>query len=416
MINKLKDIKKIQKYLEICLFFSLLIALFRVPITSGWGILPARRFLGLLPTVMMVLFLLWRLFHWRDYKMKRLSKFLLILIVILSMHSLILLFNYNYSLVYDLIPLSSSVFFSVLFLFCLSFFEFEKESLFIFFERVSFIIIWLGGAFFIVQLFVNLTADDIAEILIPTKQQLANYPNATIQSHRKIGFLFRLESSGAAILASLGYLYSSFLNKINEWNKKIIFIYVATILFAVASILVSSSITLILGSVIILSAVSVSHLKLKKVFFPLIIAAGAFAPLVWLTISPRLQAYIKLLDLFLRRDYLILNCDLMGLFFRLEQPGAMENLCRINEIILLDRMSFLGILPSLGWYFVVFFPFYFVVRYNLKIPKDCYPVLFLLLGFIIPMIHMSGVEEWGNNYFYILAVYFLIRESRLIKN
>ena len=80
------------------------------------------------------------------------------------------------------------------------------------------------------------------------------------------------------------------------------------------------------------------------------------------------------------------------------------------EVHFFDYMEQLGFLPFIPWIILVCLPLYKAVR-----PIDIIDraPLALCLAFLLSIVHYSGLERWGSNYVYWLAVMMLFSKPNI---
>jgi len=143
------------------------------------------------------------------------------------------------------------------------------------------------------------------------------------------------------------------------------------------------------------------NLTIYKLSMGILVLINAFL------LSPtkeRIVAYVAKEWNWSRYSFVIKDCKWQQ--FIISYDAASTN-CSANEFHFFHPLFSYGIITYLGWIVLVFSPLVLLPSV-LKKGREFFPEIFLCLAFIGSIVHYSGVEAWGNNYLYMICVYFLV--------
>jgi hypothetical protein len=396
--------------------FCFVLVYMRIPLAHSLQLFSLRRILIILPIFLSLFLIFLALIRNKTFRTTWLTKLTILNLIVCGLYSFYLIHDLGYGITAHLLPTLGPVMLCFLPLLAIEQYRVDIREFFILFRNISIAVIWVGFFWFAVQGLSRIEADRLGEMLIPLKAQLEVYPNSTVFSHRRIGFLMRLEPSALAMMAGIVFLYGSLLlSGISEKKEKAF--YIATIIIGLFGIFYSSSLTMLGATVGLLLTLTFMAKKKNRLRIVLISGAVLVTSLlvfksVLCSFLPRIVYYLENLQKYSSRFFLRLDCNFSAFLMRFEAPDTLNNKCIANEVLYFDSLSNYGLLPVLAWYCMAFLTTFVFFRVLFRRQTKLIPLAFFAFSFLIPTWHMSGVEGWGNNYVYVLAIYCLLHMSQ----
>jgi hypothetical protein len=404
----------LKDYLVRIFIFCFLLTYMRIPIAASLGVYSLRRILIILPVIVSIFVIAVSVLQTRKFKTSWLTKIYLINLVICSLYCAYMVRFVGLSFNYDLLPTMGPIvlcFFPIL---AIEQFDLNIEELSPIFEKISLVVIWGGFFWFALQGFSHIDADRLSGMLLPLKYQLEAYPNSTFYSHRRIGFLLRLEPSALAIMAGSVYIYClCFIKKFSSPALKAF--YLISSFFGLFGIVLSTSLSLLIVSPILFAIVTLIFLKKYRVRIiisavSILTASVVLVKSTFCSFMPRILLYSSHFNLFFNKMFAFrADCSITGFFMRFEPKENVVNKCEAKEMVFYTTFSNYGLLPLLAWHvftFTALYMLFWIFRHN---RKDMLPLGLFAFCCLVPAFHMSGVETWGNNYMFVLAVFCLFQ-------
>ncbi len=385
----------------------------RIPLAASLEFHALRRYLIILPVLLSFALIGLALARHKKIKTSILTKIFLVNFILTSIYCTILIYSLNYSLIYDILPILAPVILCFFPLIAIDQYEKDPFDLFELFEKVALLAIWVGFFWFAVQGLSKIEADRLAEFLVPFKAQLEAYPNSALYSHRRVGFLFRLEPSALAMLASTVLIYGRLLSEASRKTSHKYFYFLSAFI-GLVGILFSTSLTLLAATLGMLGLTTIFVLRRHRI--KIILAASlAFIALLLLysrilcSFIPRILYYIDNYGKYSSKFFFEFDCNFQSFFMRFEPVDTLTNKCIANEMLFFDTLSIHGLLNVMTWFIFAGVAIYLAIWSVLTMRRNLIPLSFFAFSFMIPAFHMSGVENWGNNYIFVLATYTLFK-------
>ncbi len=396
--------------------FCFLLVYMRIPLAQGLHMYSLRRYLIILPIFLSLVMIALAWIQNRRFKTSWLTQLSLFNLIVCAAYSVYLIKGLDYSLSAHLLPTLGPVILCFFPLLAIEQYRIDLKDFADLFRKISIAVIWIGFFWFAIQGLSRIEADRLGEMLIPLKAQFDAYPNSSIFSHRRVGFLLRLEPSALAMMAGTVFLYGYFLLN-SQLPKKEKAFYVLTILVGFFGIFYSSSLTMLGATSGLLIALTFlvqkkNRLRIISISSGLLLISLFVFQSALCSFLPRVVYYLEHLQKYLDRFYLRLDCSFSAFLMRFEIPDSLSNKCIANEVLYFDSISNYGLIPVLAWTFFALLTVFLFFRVLFRRQNSLFPLAFLTLSFLIPAWHMSGVEGWGNNYIFVLAVYCLVQLSK----
>jgi hypothetical protein len=401
----------LQTYLIRIWTFCFLLVYVRIPLATSMEMYSLRRVLIILPVLLGAVYFAVAISRNRSLKTSALSKLWLFNLILCGLYAIYLVVAVNYHISFDLLPTLAPMILCSIPLLAIEQYDVETSGFVKLFEKVSIFVIWIGFFWFALQGLSRVDADRLSDFLLPLKAQLETYPNSTAFSHRRIGFLMRLEPSALAMMAGAIFLFGNMLQrKFESYGLKAF--HALTVGVGLLGILYSSSLTMLAATVAMLAAMTFLILRKHRMKIVAVSAVGLLAVLVIFkstlcSFLPRVIYYINNFQKYSARFYLKMDCNFQSFLMRFEPPGTLTNRCYANEVLFFDPVANYGLIPVLAWFVFAGLAVYLFVRVVRRHQRPLIPLAAFAFSFLIPAWHMSGVENWGNNYIFILAVFFL---------
>lgn len=400
------------------LFVTLALVFLRFTLLFPFRQCMYSRFLNPLPLLLLGLFLLhhfWQkgLPQWNRFKIILLGvNLFVVLTVFIQMAT-------GISLWYVLIPRLSSILYVFFFPLALVLMNFKTQDCLQLIRKLSFVVIWVGGMIALVSsiLIYGLGVSPYAIMQWGFPQDLAALYGSSYKfdGHiRMLGLLFNLEHSEIAVAATTVFLLAQELAS-QKRSKKFV---CATIIFGALTFPLYSSITACLvGAGSIMLTIFFLAPKKWKLYASLIMP---FFILFFFYLNPdvwgKLEHYVKRWFLFVPQFVPnIRGCFTTNFLWAPFRDAGYNLHCSFKEIHSLSYIPEFGLIPVLPWFVLLFSPLAFLWRWK-KIPRAHLPALFMMICYLGGAIHYSGVENWGNNYLFILAALVLLRGEAPVQN
>jgi hypothetical protein len=394
----------------------LILTYLRIPLAAGTGIYSLRRTLIIFPILVSLFLIGVALRQRRRLQTSFLTRIWLVNLLLAGAYCVYATQTLGFSMIYDFLPTLGPVLLAFFPILALEQFEIDPKDLLPVFEKVSLVVIWIGFFWFALQGFSNIEADRLSTMLVPLNVQMETYPDSTVFSHRRVGFLLRMEPSALAVMVGAVYIYGLLLTQLGLSRARRI-LYSVSVIVGLWAILYSTSLTLMLASVGIMVFMTFYLLRRNrmKILGGSFIAFALILLLFKNTICsflPRIIYYIEHSEKYLNKFYVDLNCSLPAFFMRFEPKESLANKCVANEMLFFNSLSSYGLLNVITWYVFTGLCLYLFVWSIWKKKYHLVPLSAAAAAFLTPALHMSGVENWGNNYLYLLAIYCLYRMKR----
>jgi len=279
---------------------------------------------------------------------------------------------------------------------------------------LSYFIIWIGSALFIITPFF-MDANEMINFLYPISHQLAMGSSYVMPRIRRAGFLLTLVPSAVAISAATIFFITDTLNQKLSADRPSTF-RVVSILLGSLGVLMSTSFTTITGlffSLFILLLFT-SHKKIsKRSKFFMVVGSIFFTRLATLLppgeqLVTRMKTYIDAPSSLFNAYIPKLECSMSSLIWNNHPLSSVVSSCSFGELHVFSRIPEVGLVPELGWLFSLLIPAYFLTQYKGLSPRKRAICMFTF-AFTFSALHYSGAEAWGNNYLYLFALAALLK-------
>lgn len=402
------------------LLLTLLICIFRVPLLALFSAQKLTVLLNIIPLI--VLFA-------SVYFLKPVKKFNIYLsaifaftILYLVLSLIIIFFNDKSMFLTTVRELSSTTFFLAFPLLLDRFFT--KDEVIKLIDRslpwiISIAFLLTLGEFLLLK-FQVYTIDQIS-IFLTTK--------ATMKPTRLITFMSLGAIAIISITAYFVYLVHKSLKYFDDF-KKTNWKYSILILIAFITILLSDSMTLILSSFLLAFLIIAAFLKnnfhkfkftvlncIVVIIIGLIFYKISAYLFVTTSLKDRYIGYFYKGELKIARDIWfprIQECNLSTLIsgFPVLENVRLKDYCTPGEFHSILLAFRYGFIPQLAWFLFFLIPvayFFSNIKKIFQLPASFYACL----AFLLPMVHYSGIEIWGNNYLVSLFIVVLLKDFKL---
>ena len=410
------EVKLLNKNLMIkLLFISVILALFRLPIVgllsllSGLNIYVIAKFTLPLPIIITLSFFLFRM------RIKKVGKYPILLFILFTimvgvLYGLFLYWFYSEVSAVSIIQALSIAHFFLLFPFLLINLPLEKDDFRYIIDRIAYVVIMIGGSVTIIE-WIGIHSGWL------TYQDVYNFVGGDFyglrsDSFRPIGILADHAASSILLVACTTYYsvqklsYGKIRMKhIRRYGYKWHPIIVGSISVFISGVLTSSLIFIFVEGFIILRYAK-SYDKI------VLIVIGGFTLFLLLAIGnvgERIQFYWEFKDKYL--PFFIPQFSSWS-WEHFPFLGYYKNsYFSTGEFHFFDYMVEFGFLPFIPWIILVCLPLYKAACPSSIEIIDRAPMA-LCLVFLLSIAHYSGLEWWGNNYVYWLAVMMLFSKAQ----
>lgn len=402
------------------LFISVILVLFRLPIVgllsllSGLNIYVIAKFTLPLPIIITLSFFLFRM-RIKKFEKYPILLFILFTIMVGFLYGLFLHGFYSEVSAVNIMQALSIAHFFLLFPFLLINLPLEKDDYRYIIDRIAYLVIMIGGSITIIEgigIYSGwLTYQDVYNFIG------GDFYGLRSGSFRPIGILADPAASSILLVACTTYysvqklLYGKIRMKhIRRYGYKWHPIIIGSISIFISGILTNSLIFIFIEGYIILRYAK-SNRKTA------LIVIGGFALFLLLAIGnvgERIQFYWEFKD-----KYLPIFIPQISSWSWEQFPflGYYENNSYFStgEFHFFDYMVNFGFLPFIPWIILVCLPLYKAACPSSIEIIDRAPMA-LCLVFLLSIVHYSGLERWGSNYVYWLAVMMLFSKPNRHKS
>ena len=388
------------------LFISVILVLFRLPIVgllsllSGLNIYVIATFTLPLPIIITLSFFLFRM------RIKKVEKYPILLFILFTImvgvvYGLFLLGFYSEVSAVNIMQALSVAHLFLLFPFLLINLPLEKDDYRYIIDRIAYLVIMIGGSITIIDgiglHFGWLTYQDEYNFIG------GDFYGLRSGSFRPIGILADPAASSVLLVACTAYYsvqklsYGKIRMKhIRRYGYKWHPIIIGSISVFISEVLTSSLIFIFIEGFIMLRYAK----SYGKIVF---IVIGGFALFLLLAIGnvgERIQFYYEF-----KNKYLPIFLPQLSSWEHFPFLGYYENnpYFSTGEFHFFDYMVKFGFLPFIPWIILVCLPLYKAACPSSIEIIDRAPMA-LCLVFLLSIVHYSGLERWGSNYVYWLAV------------
>jgi len=385
------------------LIFIISLVFLRFVLLFPFRLCAYSRFLNPLP----ILFVCVLVFtHFKKIKIDRIKiMFLILNFLVIFITAVQISSNISFWLV--LLPRLSSVLYVMVFPLALLLLDWKSEDYLFVIRKLCYVMIWVGGSVAIINSIL------IYGFKISTFTIICwGFPIDLVKSYgssykfdgqiRMLGFLFNLEHSQLAVASATVFLLSEYLLNKKSCHKNLFI----TVIFGMITFPFYSSIIVnIVGySTLLLCIYLFSQRRTKiitTIFFPFILTLSMYVNHIsWGKLDYYLRKWQYFVSLFIPN---FSGCYTKNFFWAPFRDAGYNGMCSFSEIHSLSYIPEFGLIPMLPWLLVLFSPLYFFSQYK-KLPRSVLPSLLMMICYLGGAIHYSGVENWGNNYVFLLGL------------
>lgn len=412
-LKMLRDRRR-SNLLKKLIVVSILLVLFRLPIfailslVGGLDIRELARLIVILPILVTLFYFL------KAGRIKSFDKYPVLLIIIFT-----IALGINYSLIlnifYSDLPLTKilrvfSIFhFFLIFPFFLVNLRLEKQDYRYIIDKIVSVVLNIGGLLIIFEglgYYLGwFTPEDTRNFLSGGIYFLRT------DEYRPIGILANASASGILLAACTAYYFVQKILYLKIGSKHIQRLKYrwSTIIIGIISVFVSGSLTAIFILIVtILLSILIYYKSPLKLFY---VSIAAILFFVCFRFFPTFDVYNYFLNYLHQADKYIpiflpaLSWDNFHYWGYHSSPNF-----NTGEFHFFDYAVKYGFLIFLPCFILIFFPLLKMIRLFPTSNQDKAPMI-LCLVFLLAIAHYSGLERWGNNYLYTLAVIMLFKKD-----